>query len=73
MPNGATAKAKDPSNVTFEVKDNVLAIGIDLSKRLGQSKSGRSTLIGTTHGIIKDKASGVSFSVTAFVPVPKGA
>jgi hypothetical protein len=65
---GTTARSPAvPENVKFEVKDGVLAIGIDTTKRIGTSKSGKSELIGTTHGIIKTPE-GFSFSVTAFAP-----
>lgn len=37
-------------NVTFAVKDNVLTIKVDLSKDLGRSKSGKTTLVATTGG-----------------------
>ena len=37
-------------NVTMEVKGQELLIRIDLSKNCGQSKSGNSTVIGTTSG-----------------------
>ena len=37
-------------NITVEVKGDLLEIKIDLSKRLGRSKSGKSTIIATTGG-----------------------
>lgn len=62
----ATPKAAPtPSNVKYEMNGDVLVIGIDTSKRVGPSKTGKTTLVGTTHGIIK-LPNGVSFSVNAF-------
>jgi hypothetical protein len=40
-------------------------LGIDMSKNLGASKSGKSNLVATTHGII-DVGNGVQLSLTAF-------
>ena len=37
-------------NVTMEVKGQELLIRIDLSKNCGQSKSGKSIIVGTTSG-----------------------
>ena len=37
-------------NLTMEVKGKILTITIDLTKRLGRSASGKTTLIATTSG-----------------------
>jgi ABC-type cobalamin transport system ATPase subunit len=37
-------------NVTVAVKGNILTITIDLSKQVGPSKSGKTTIIATTAG-----------------------
>jgi hypothetical protein len=56
-----------PSNVAMEVKDGFLYVGIKLDTRLGQSKSGKTILIGTTHGIVQVPGTDVQLSVNAFV------
>ena len=38
------------SNVEATIEANVLVLRIDLSKKLGPSKSGKTTLIATTNG-----------------------
>jgi hypothetical protein len=40
------------TNCTMDVKDNILTITIDLSKRYGPSKSGKTETIATTSGNI---------------------
>lgn len=37
-------------NVTMEVSENILTIKADLSKRLGKSSSGKTTIVATTEG-----------------------
>lgn len=37
-------------NVSMSVKDNVLTVSIDLSKRFGPSASGKSIIIASTEG-----------------------
>jgi len=63
----ANHERKQPENVKHEVKDGVLIIGIDLTKSIGPSSTGKTNLVGTTHGIVK-LDNGVSFSVNAFAP-----
>jgi hypothetical protein len=63
---------KPPANLTTVVKDGVLVISIDLTKEAGPSSTGKSTLIGTTHGII-DVGHGVQLSVNAFRKVAAAA
>ncbi|HZO54916.1 MAG TPA: hypothetical protein VFB63_19570 [Bryobacteraceae bacterium] len=46
-------------NVKTEVKGNTLTITVDLSARLGPSKSGKSDLIATTSGNASVNAPGV--------------
>lgn len=38
------------TNCTMEVKENILTITVDLSKRYGMSKSGKTIMIATTSG-----------------------
>lgn len=38
------------SNVAAEIAGDILTIKIDLSKRLGPSKSGKTTVVATTQG-----------------------
>jgi hypothetical protein len=62
------AKATTPAkldNVSVKLDGSVLVLGIDMSKNLGASKSGKSNLVATTHGII-DVGNGVQLSLTAF-------
>lgn len=37
-------------NLTIEINDTKLTITVDLTKDLGESKSGKSIIIATTHG-----------------------
>lgn len=41
------------SNISYEVKDNKLTITVDLKKENGDSKSGKTVIIGTTKGNVK--------------------
>lgn len=41
------------SNISYEVKDNKLTITVDLKKEVGDSKSGKTVIIGTTKGNTK--------------------
>lgn len=59
-----TAIAK-PTNVNHEIKGDILFIGIDMTKRNGKSKSGKTTIVGSTHGSVK-LPNGVVFSVNAY-------
>lgn len=67
-----TMRPASLDNVTVENKGDVLLIGIDLSKSIGPSKSGKSNLIATTHGIM-ELDNGVQLSVTAFKKIKKAA
>jgi hypothetical protein len=40
------------TNCAIEVKDNILTITVDLSKRYGPSKSGKTITVATTSGNI---------------------
>lgn len=59
------APLKPMQNIALKRDGNVLYIGIDMTKRVGPSKSGKTQLVGTTHGIV-DAGEGVSLSVNAF-------
>jgi len=39
-------------NVDIEASDTILHIKVDTSKRFGKSKSGKSTIIASTEGIV---------------------
>lgn len=54
------------SNVSYEMKGDVLVIAVDTSKRLGPSKTGKTTLVAKTLGNVR-LPNGVRFSVNAFV------
>lgn len=66
------APKKGPSNVSWKVENGVLVVAIDLGKDAGPSSTGKSTLVGTTHGII-DVGGDVQLSVNAFRKVAKAA
>lgn len=55
-------------NVSHEIKDGVLYIGIDLKQRVGKSSTGKTDLVGTTRGSVKldGDFAGISYSVNAF-------
>lgn len=57
-------------NINAEIKDNQLIITIDLTRELGTSKSGKSTLIATTAGNPKiSTAQGeISVGINAYKP-----
>jgi Fe-S cluster assembly ATPase SufC len=57
-------------NVAVEVKGNTLHIAVDLAAEGAPSKSGKSTLIGTTNGNIQvpDSKGTILFSVNVFQP-----
>ena len=46
-------------NVSMKVEGNVLKIEVDLSARMGPSKSGKTTIVASTDGIAKIEARGV--------------
>jgi len=50
-------------NVEFEVKGSVLTIKVDLTKRCGPSKSGKTEIIGSTDGIAKVDGAGAPLMV----------
>jgi len=54
-------------NVKTTVKDKKLIIEIDLTKRFGASKSGKSEIIATTAGNID--VDGVKLGLNCYVPV----
>jgi len=39
-------------NVDIEVNNNILTIKVDITKRFGKSKSGKSTIVASTEGIV---------------------
>lgn len=73
--NGSTRTQPAPQNVTHEIKDGVLYIGIDLKQRIGKSSTGKTDLVGTTRGSVKldGEFAGISYSVNAFAITPKQA
>lgn len=46
-------------NVSMKVEGKILKIEVDLSARLGPSKSGKTTIVGSSDGIAKVEARGV--------------
>lgn len=50
-------------NVEMEVKGSVLTIRVDLTKRQGPSKSGKTIIIGSTDGIAKVAGAGAPLMV----------
>lgn len=57
-------------NVTMYVKGNTLTITIDLSKKQGVSKSGKSQIIATTAGIVDvPGGNGAKLRLNLFKPV----
>ena len=57
-------------NVDVTLKDNILTIKVDLSKGGGRSKSGKSTIIGTTNGnVIVPGNEAVRFGLNVYQPV----
>ena len=54
-------------NVKVSVKGKQLTIVVDLSKRLGTSKSGKSELVATTAGNVPD-ADGIMLGLNCYLP-----
>lgn len=52
-------------NVEFKIDKNILTIKIDLSKRFGPSKSGKTTIVATTEGNI-DVGGNVKLGLNAY-------
>lgn len=67
----ALAKAEE-SNVSMEITNGgkLLVIKVDLTKDLGESKSQKSRLVGSTHGNIP-VVDGLFASINVFKPVKK--
>lgn len=57
---------KDLTNIEAQVDGDVLTLTIDLSKTHGPSKSGKTTIVATTHGNIEVEGTGVTLGVNAF-------
>jgi hypothetical protein len=57
-------------NVKVSVKGKQLTIVVDLSKRLGTSKSGKSEIVATTAGNIP-VADGVMLGLNCYVPATR--
>jgi ABC-type multidrug transport system ATPase subunit len=56
-------------NVTMNTEKNVLVIKVDLSKRNGPSKSGKTTTVGTTSGFTSVDHSGKKYLVSLNVNI----
>ena len=54
-------------NVEMKVTGNTLTITVDISKRLGRSRSGKTTIVGTTSGIVNVPGSDVLIGLNVFV------
>ena len=53
------------TNVEFRVKDNLLTISVDLKQDHGKSKSGKTSVVATTHGFahFEDEGEQIMFSL----------
>lgn len=60
----------DGTNVVIEVgEDGIAIIQVDLNQRHGESKSGKTTIVGSTHGAVKVRdreGNAVSISLNAY-------
>lgn len=56
-------------NVEHKIEKNKLIITVDLSKRLGPSKSGKTNIIATTAGNVAVGTDGIKFGLNVYVPV----
>lgn len=57
------------NNYTTEIKGKVLIITVNLSKKLGESKSGKSILIASSRGVVP--IPGTDFTLNLNVMEPK--
>lgn len=67
----------NPQNVTIQVnpENGILTLALDCGKRLGPSASGKTIMVGSTHGAVPVQAPDgtmVYISVNAYVYPPKG-
>lgn len=53
-------------NVQGEIRDGKLILEIDLNTTIGPSKSGKTTLVGTTNGTAKLDDDGLAFNINVF-------
>ncbi|MHA1311035.1 MAG: hypothetical protein ACTSQO_08905 [Candidatus Helarchaeota archaeon] len=61
-------------NIEYEVNGDTLILKIDLSKELGESKSGKSIVIASTHGnkrIKEYEKKDVMLGLNCYIPKPK--
>lgn len=63
------AKQNAGKNVSIEVKDNKLTITVDLTKKHGTSKSGKSTVIATTSGNVPISGTDYKLGLNVYKPV----
>ncbi len=56
-------------NVEYKIEKNKLVITVDLSKRLGPSKSGKTNIIATTAGNVAVGNEGVKLGLNVYIPV----
>ena len=69
MPTKEKKEKKDTTNVKYEIKDDILTIKVDLTKDLGLSKSKKSNLIATTHGLITLPETDITVNLNVTSPV----
>ena len=62
-PNQGAGRVKDMRNVEMKVEGSILTIRVDLTKRQGPSKSGKTVIIGSTDGIAKVDGAGAPLMV----------
>lgn len=55
-------------NVTYKMQGNKLVIEVDLSKKIGPSKSGKTTLIATTGGNVPIDSKGRRLGLNLYEP-----
>jgi hypothetical protein len=53
-------------NIEWEIKDNMLILKIDITKELGNSRSGKTTLVANTHGARKLKDTEMKLNMFAY-------
>lgn len=58
-------------NVEFKVEKNKLVITVDLTKRFGPSKSGKTEIVATSGGNADTGHEGVKFGLNVFAKPPK--
>ena len=68
MPAGINKQRKDTKmkNVEMKTEGNILTIRIDLSKSFGPSKSGKTIIIASTEGNVKEPNGGATVGLNVY-------